>query len=268
METIPVIRSGFKPEHHLNAVQLLDYRYRRRQRRECFSRGAKHQADKIYRSVARYSRTELMTPTRRELLVRLVNLAIRRGYNADLPLSLPDLARRGGMALNSARSAIRWIVSQGWAKLLQAGKGRGNVSVYRMDLPAMLRSLSPELAVQVGGEYASIDGETGTVADRKSAAAKRCKSAVAYIRDKTQRRNGGGFWQLRNASTLGFAESVVMILAGKAVAGVAALMGRSDPCQTEPLAKPTTVGAQLASRNAEICGLYDIQSYLEVPLSC
>lgn len=259
-EYVPVVRSGFKPERHLNAVQLLDYRYRRRQRRECFGRSAKHTADKVYRCTAKFSRTERMSRTRRELLVRLVNLAIRRGYNANLPLSLPDLAKRGGMALNSARTAIRWIVGNGWAKLVRAGRGRGNVSVYRMDLPAMMRSLAPDLALTVGGEYATIEGETGALA-------KRCKNVGTYIRDKTQRWKSGGFWQVRYAQTIGFAESVVAILAGRAMPGSGVVASSAQRSEWDHPAKPTSGDAQLAERNAAICAMYDIQNMLEVPLS-
>lgn len=221
----------------LYGIALADYRYRRRARRENFGRSAKHTSDKIYRCAAKYSRTQPMSRTKRELLVRMVNLAIRRGYNAALSLSLTDLARRGGMSLNSARSAIRWITSNGWARMLRAGRGRGNVSVYQMDLPAMMRSLAPDMAVAVGGEFVSIQGEIGEVA-------KRCKNAGAYIKDKTQRLKSGWVWRVRYASTIGFAETVVNILAGKASAIRDAVSGERKPSELAPPASKTTGGAQ------------------------
>ncbi|WP_397586787.1 hypothetical protein [Sphingobium fuliginis] len=123
----------------------------------------------IYRRIAKHGSAIKLTDSQRAVLIKFVNLWFyHRGKSGAIEYSQDDFNASLDLSDRAIRGAIGRLMELGIVIRIAGGVGRGNVSVYGVDLTKLQEVLAPEAAIQCAGETVSLHGEIKVARSRPS----------------------------------------------------------------------------------------------------
>lgn len=159
-------------------AQEAEDRWHKRQERD-YKLSVTHAEQSVYRNIVNRTTLLGMSKGQRGALRKMLNLHFRH-KGAPIVQCQESLADKMGVALNTFKKYMRFMMQHGFLTREGEGNGRGNMFAYRIHLGRIQQLLAPELTLEAGSDRVDLYGEVQEVPSKKASAGKVSNQPCPY----------------------------------------------------------------------------------------